>query len=157
MSKQASYVPFQRDRWKQSGWRAVTEYGPLTGWLAFFLNSAPNSNMAGIYEATLYDICRHTRMTEKEVRTAMANLEKVGFCRYDWDRQYVWDRTTLQRFAASKTSDKQVKGLQNVLTRLYESEEAPFIEELLSELERIAPDVHGSIMADGWLHYADDD
>lgn len=148
-----TYVAFPRDKWRRAEWQEVVRCGPQAGFIALYFMTAPNSNMAGIFEATLYDISRFTRMEEKAVKAAIEKLIGIGFCEYDWETQYIWDRTALTRFMSTKVSESQLKGLQNTLARLQESEEAPYVQDALDELERIAPEVAQRIAPDGDLDY----
>lgn len=124
--------------WKQRDYREVAAYGPETQLVAWFLMTAPNGNMTGIFEATAYEIGKYTQLPPETVEDALHSLCEAGFCRYDFELEYVWVRNTTQRQFRQNPSEKQLKGIHNHCVRLME-EEAPFVEEYMEHVASLYP------------------
>lgn len=135
----ASFVPLSRAAWKQEGFRQIVGEGIDRALLAFYIMTAPNGNMTGVFELTLYDIARHTGLDQGQAISSLHSLINLGFCKYDFDAEYVWDIGAIQRHLRKSASPQQIKGVINNFARLAE-EEAVFVKEAYSVFKSLYPD-----------------
>lgn len=140
MAKSTRYIQVRPSIWRQAHFQQVMSLGPKTSMIAWYLMTAPMNNICGLFEATLYDIERFTHLSESDIEEALNGLEQLGFCAYDWDKQYVWEKGFIQRQFGNNPSERQLKGVVNTLIRLYE-EEAPFIRDVAHHLTTLYPDI----------------
>lgn len=83
--------------------------------VAFYLLTAPTSNMIGLYSLTLPALCHETGIGEEAVRRCLDLLAGLDFAHYDEESETVWVvnmcRWQIGELELSK-GDKRVKGIQ---------------------------------------------
>ena len=128
----AKYAPINPAFWKKGMTREIVKQGSGAALLAVYLRTNTRINMIGLYEMELAQISRETGLGE-DARECLQSLIELGYCFYDFDKEYVWvvDMVTTQMPGFPSPSDSQIKGVHNTLTRLYE-EEAPFVLDFIS-------------------------
>jgi hypothetical protein len=125
--KKASFIQLSRAVWKQNQFKQTVCYGSETALTVLYIISAPNGNMTGVFELTLFDLQRFTGLSEESAKQSINNLCEMGFCEYDIDEQYIWDKGSINRHLGRVASTQQIKGIVNNFNRLRE-EDAPFID-----------------------------
>lgn len=96
--------------------------------LALYLISCPTSHMTGVFYCPLVSMAHETGIDLQApskphqsplegVKKALNDLEKGGFCYYDYDSEwiFVFSMAKFQIGDSLKASDKQVKGIKNHL------------------------------------------
>lgn len=104
--------------WTGHTGREIREKGRDHQVLALYLLTSPQANMIGLYYLPLAYAVHETGIGASRIQAVMADLESVGFCRYDRDSEVVWvvNMARLQ-LGDAKASDKQRIGA----ARQYES------------------------------------
>jgi len=125
--KKTAFIQLSRATWKQNGFKKIVSNGPETALAALYIISAPNGNMTGVYEMTKFDLQRHTGISDSQANESLRHLCDIGFCEYDHDEQYIWEKGAIQRHLGKCASPQQLKGIINNFVRLQE-EDAPFVQ-----------------------------
>ena len=121
------YVSLSPALWKKRQFKQIVDSDCKAALLALYLRTNTRINMCGLYEVAVDTIRKETGLGE-DVEECMNVLIELDYCRYDFESEYVWviDMATTQVPGFPNSSNKQLMGVHNVLTRLYE-EEAPFV------------------------------
>lgn len=102
-------------------------YGDSTAIVAAYLISSPHAKQSGIYLCPLMYIATETERTIDEVEQCLHNLEKIHFCKYDFEEEVVWvfkmvmyqvapEWTELRKNVDSKKKqDSRFQGILNTL------------------------------------------
>lgn len=93
--------------------------------VAFYLFTAPSSNMIGLYYLPLPTICHELGITSKGASKALQVLGEIGYARYDFHTEWVWvcEMARHQLGASVSSRDKRHKG---VIKQLRDSCKSPF-------------------------------
>jgi hypothetical protein len=76
--------------WTGHTGREIREKGRDHQVLALYLLTSPQANMIGLYYLPLAYAVHETGISASRIVSVMADLEEVGFCRYDRDSEVVW-------------------------------------------------------------------
>lgn len=81
--------------------------------LAWYLMTAPQGTMTGIFQMAIPTVMHETGMTEAEIRGALARLEQEDFASYDEDAEVVFVHNAIvwQVGKRLKAEDKRVTGI----------------------------------------------
>ncbi len=114
--------------WRTEKMRHLKEAEKL---VAIYLMANEYFQMVGIYRLPIALIEADLELDYQRVRSVLNRLIEVDFCRYDDDKEVVWVVDMAATQVADKPNKKQLTGVTNEITRLYE-EEYPFIQEWLA-------------------------
>jgi hypothetical protein len=121
--------------WMTTGKRLRGQHETLL--VAFYLQTCPSANMAGLYYLPLPVLFHELGMTPEAARGALAALETEGFAEYDEEAEIVWvcDMARAQVGEALKPDDRRFKALVRIgyevgphpfVRRFFEKYGAPF-------------------------------
>ncbi len=98
--------------------------------VAIYLMANEYFQMVGIYRLPIALIQADLQLDEERIWKALDKLIAVDFCRYDCEQEVVWVVDMAATQVADNPNEKQLKGVKNEITRLFE-EEYPFLKEWL--------------------------
>jgi len=87
--------------------------------------------MVGIYRLGKHYMAKDTGLPPAQLEAMLSELIQIDFCRYDDETEVVWVVDMALSQVADKPNSKQLKGVQNELSRIYLDFEYPFVEEFL--------------------------
>ena len=68
------------------------EYSKETFTVAIYLITTPHAHMSGVYYLPISEIADHTNCSVDETRKSLAELDEIGFAKYDATVKIIWVR-----------------------------------------------------------------
>lgn len=117
--------------WTGETGKKIRKAGPNAQIVALYLQTAPGSNMLGLYYLPIPVLAHETGMTLEGASKALQCLSEVGFAEYDQESEYVFvaRMAHYQIGERLQETDKRVAGIKKQLESLRKS---PFFNEFLS-------------------------
>ncbi|PHS16403.1 MAG: hypothetical protein COA86_12280 [Kangiella sp.] len=133
MSKRPAYARIHPRLWRLAEMIKVVSIGGDAVSLALYLRSNQLINMIGVYYLPTKKIQRELSfLTEDEILELLQVLTNVGYCKYNFEEEYVWVIDMAEHQVEQNPSQNQKKGVQNIVDRLRE-DEAPFINDFIEK------------------------
>lgn len=117
--------------------------------LAVYLITSPHAHMSGLYRLPLSYIAADLGCDRTPLKGWLEELERLGFCRYDFDQQRVWVVEMLRHEIDTKTGpklgqkDNRTKALQRGLKA---SKNSVLAREFFDHYRDALPDSFGDIL-----------
>ena len=87
-----------------------------------YLEAGPNSHYSGLFHAFPADISKYTLVPAREVLEVLRNLQRIGWIRFDEDRQLVHVLGMLKRQLGTQTlNEDNTKGVVYYVERMPDS------------------------------------
>lgn len=84
------YFNFSSDFWDGNTGRELRKCGDVTRLVAIYLFTGPHADPLGLYRVPLPTLVHHVGVSDSDARSALADLERLGFAYYDFDSDEVW-------------------------------------------------------------------
>lgn len=100
--------------------------------VAFYLITAPTSNMIGLYYLPLPTLCHEVGMTLQGALKALRRVSELGFAHFDADSEWVWvpAMASFQLGEKLKPKDKRITGVVNLLR---DARKSPYIKSFVDK------------------------
>jgi hypothetical protein len=88
--------------------------------VSIYLFTGPSAHQSGLYYLPALEITEHTGISAPKVRRILADLDRIGFARYDESASMIWV-VTMARWQISEAlrdRDNRVRGLRRYLKSL---------------------------------------
>jgi uncharacterized phage protein (TIGR02220 family) len=114
--------------WSEIVNKEIKKLGPAIIVTSLYIQTCQHSNMIGIYHLPIPYISFDTGLSEESVVRSLMHLQKINFCVYDTESNYIW----IKQMASEQIceyldiKDKRVKYIKSQLAYL---PELPFLEE----------------------------
>lgn len=122
------YAKISPQFWISKQAREIRKLGAHAQLVAIYLMSCPSSTMIGIYYLPINLIAHETGIPFDEVVCILKGLSELGYCRYDFDMEYVWvvDMADEQVGGQLKQGDNRIKSINESYLAL---PDLPFLSE----------------------------
>jgi hypothetical protein len=133
-----NYATVSSQFWVNQQGLAIRKLGTEAQTIALYLMTCPNSNILGVYYLPIVLVAHETSISFEKVSTILQDFCEIGFCCYDYEREYVWviDMADEQIKGQIQSGDNPMKSIHEAYLAL---PDLPFLPQFFERYEKLFP------------------